>query len=154
TGNVLTGAADGEGDSLTATAGTSAATAHGSVTILSDGSYTYTPDAGYFGSDSFTFTANSSDKSNDRTVTIKVTHGNDPTVVPPTVTTNEGVGLTGNVLTGAADGEGDSLTATAGTFPTAQGGSVTIASDGTYTYTPAAGFDGSDSFTFTANTSD
>src|SRR5262249_62265215 len=90
TGNVLTGAADGEGDSLTATVVTSAATAHGSVTIAADGSYTYTPNAGYFGSDSFTFTANSSDESTDGTVTVNISQANDRTGGSPSVDTNQG----------------------------------------------------------------
>src|SRR5262249_56777031 len=95
-------------------------------------------------SDSFTFTANSSDESTDGTVTVTITQVNDLTVVSPTVTTNEGVALTGNVLTGAADGEGDSLTATVVTSAATAHGSVTIAADGSYTYTPNAGYFGSE----------
>ena len=34
------------------------------------------------------------------------------------------------------------LRVVAGTFATAQGGSITIAADGSYTYTPAANFNG------------
>jgi hypothetical protein len=64
------------------------------------------------------------------------------------------VAKTGNVLDGAVDSEGVAISAVFGTFTTAQGGSVTIASDGSYTYTPPAGFHGSDSFGFTAKTSD
>jgi hypothetical protein len=43
------------------------------------------------------------------------------------------------------------LTVTAGMVVTAQGGSVTLAADGTFTYTPAAGFSGSDTFTYTVS---
>ena len=42
------------------------------------------------------------------------------------------------------------MTFTAGTFTTAQGGSVTISANGNFTYTPKHEFVGSDSFTFTA----
>ena len=42
------------------------------------------------------------------------------------------------------------MTFTAGTFTTAQGGSVTISSNGNFTYTPKPEFVGSDSFTFSA----
>jgi len=152
TGNILTGAVDSEGDAITATAGTFA-TANGSVTIANDGSYTYTPTAGYIGSDSFSFTAQTGDDSTNGTVSITVTAVNDLTVLSPSVSTNEDTPLTGNVLTGAVDSEGAAITAVAGTFATANG-SVTIASDGNYTYTPSTGYHGSDSFSFTAQTSD
>ena len=47
------------------------------------------------------------------------------------------------------DLDGDALTVVAGTFATAQGGSITIAADGSYTYTPAPNFNGSDSVDYT-----
>ncbi|WP_346915327.1 Ig-like domain-containing protein [uncultured Roseibium sp.] len=49
------------------------------------------------------------------------------------------------------DIDGDTLTVTAGTFATAEGGSVTIDANGAFTYTPAADFNGSDSFTYTVS---
>lgn len=42
-------------------------------------------------------------------------------------------------------------TITAGTFATAQSGSVMISADGSFMYTPPAGFTGSDMFTYTLN---
>src|SRR4029077_16689610 len=132
-----------EGDPITATPA-SFATAHGTVTILADGSYTYTPDTGYDGPDSFTFTAQTAEDSATGTVSINVTEANDLTVVSPTISTPEGTPASGNVLTGAIDSEGDAITATARPFATAHG-SVTIAADGSYTYTPAVGYDGPDS---------
>jgi hypothetical protein len=153
-GNVLAGAADIEGATITAVAGTFA-TANGSVTIAADGSYTYTPNAGYVGSDSFTFTAQTNDDSTTGTVSVTVTaDANNLTVVTPqALTVNESTPGTGNVLTGAADSEGATITAVAGTFATANG-SVTIAADGSYNYLPNPGYSGSDSFTFTAQTDD
>jgi len=43
------------------------------------------------------------------------------------------------------------LTATAGTFPTTSGGSIMIASNGSFMYTPPPGFTGSDTYTYTLN---
>jgi hypothetical protein len=87
---------------------------------------------------------------------ITVTPVNDaPTAVANTYTTAEDTSVSGNVLTddtGAGadfDIDGDSITAVAGTFATAQGGTVTLAANGTFTYTPAANFNGSDSFSYT-----
>ncbi|MDV7214274.1 Ig-like domain-containing protein, partial [Azotobacter beijerinckii] len=48
-----------------------------------------------------------------------------------------------------SDLDGDSLSVVAGTFATAQGGSITLAADGRYTYTPAANFTGTDSVDYT-----
>src|SRR5207245_3165991 len=83
------------------------------------------------------------------TAIIAVNAINDLTVLSPIALPDALPTLTGNVLTGAVDSEGAAITAVAGTFATANG-SVTIASNGAYTYTPAAGYDGPDSFTFTA----
>ena len=53
---VLAGAADVDGDKLTASVVTPPA--HGTLALGPDGSYSYTPDPGYSGPDSFTFKAN------------------------------------------------------------------------------------------------
>jgi hypothetical protein len=49
------------------------------------------------------------------------------------------------VLAHDTDPDGDPLSAVAGTFPTAQGGTVTMAADGSLTYLSAPGFTGTDS---------
>jgi VCBS repeat-containing protein len=62
---------------------------------------------------------------------------------------------TGSVLSNDSDPDSaNSLTATAGTITTTQGGSVTMNSDGTFTYLPKQGFSGADSFTYTVSDSD
>ncbi|HET7675491.1 MAG TPA: Ig-like domain-containing protein [Gammaproteobacteria bacterium] len=76
TGSGTLKATDADGDSLTF--GEAGAPAHGSVKIDADGSYTYTPAAGYSGADSFTFKANDGKlDSNAATVsiTVKATQG-------------------------------------------------------------------------------
>ncbi|MEA2297903.1 MAG: hypothetical protein QOF77_839 [Solirubrobacteraceae bacterium] len=57
---------------------------------------------------------------------------------------------TGGVLSNTTDPEGDPVHAVSGVIPTAQGGSVAMNSDGSFTYTPPVGFTGADTFTFTA----
>jgi VCBS repeat-containing protein len=56
--------------------------AHGTVTLLPDGNFTYTPTANFSGSDSFTYRASAGTPSltSDATVTITVTPVNDPPV--------------------------------------------------------------------------
>lgn len=57
----------------------------------------------------------------------------------------------GNVLSASSDQDGDAIHAVAGTLTTTGGGSVAMNADGTFTYTPAAGFVGDDTFTFTVS---
>ena len=52
------------------------------------------------------------------------------------------------------DGVGPAISVTAGTFLSAQGGNVVLAADGSFAYNPPAGFEGSDSFTYTLNDND
>jgi hypothetical protein len=55
------------------------------------------------------------------------------------------------VLANDADPEGKPLTASTASATTANGGTVALASDGGFTYTPAAGFVGADTFTYEAS---
>ena len=122
------------------------------MTLASDGSFTYTPAANFAGSDSFTYTASDGTAvSNVATVTVTVTGVNDaPVAVDDSATTAEETPVSGSVLTNDTDVDGaTTLTATLVASPA--NGIVTLASDGSFTYTPAANFAGSDSFTYTAS---
>src|SRR5207249_3579048 len=104
----------------------------------------YTPTANYNGSDSFTFKASDGiTNSTPATVSITVTAVNDaPVANSQSVSTSEDTPLS-ITLTGS-DVDGDALTFTVVTGP-AHG-----TFDGT-TYTPAANYNGPDSFTFSAD---
>ncbi|MEP3027709.1 MAG: Ig-like domain-containing protein, partial [Pseudoruegeria sp.] len=77
--NALAGAViatDGDGDALTYTEGTGPS--NGTLVFGSDGSYTYTPDANYFGPDSFTYEVDDGNGGTDTgTVDITVNSVND-----------------------------------------------------------------------------
>jgi len=67
-------------------------------------------------------------------------------------TTNQGQPLNEaapGVLANDTDPDGDTLTAVKVSGPT--NGTLTLKSDGSFTYTPSAGFSGSDTFTYKAN---
>jgi subtilisin family serine protease len=136
-------ASDVDGDALTYSMGTPS---HGTLSGTAP-NLTYTPDADYNGSDSFTFTANDgAADSNMATVSITVTAVNDPPVADSqSVTTLEDAAVT--ITLTASDVDGDALTYSVGT--PSHGTLSGIAPD--LTYTPDAGYNGSDSFTFTAN---
>lgn len=107
---------------------------------------TYTPAANYFGSDSFTFTVTdaSSATSAPATVSIAVTPVNDgPSATPQTVTTTEDTEVA-IALTGF-DPENQPFLFSVTTEPASGTLSGTAPN---LTYTPAANYFGSDSFTF------
>ena len=56
TGNVKNNDYDPQGYTQTVTAQTDASTIHGKVTLLANGSFTYTPNVGYSGTDQFVYT--------------------------------------------------------------------------------------------------
>ncbi|MCC7305077.1 MAG: tandem-95 repeat protein [Alphaproteobacteria bacterium] len=145
---------DVDGDTLTVTPGIFA-TAHGSVVLAADGSFTYTPAADYHGMDSFTYTLLDGHGGNDiGTVTIAVASVNDAAVAQDDdFSGNEDGDINGNVLLDNGHGadsdlDGDTLNVAAGTFSTMHG-SVVLAADGSFVYTPAANYFGADSFDYT-----
>ena len=123
--------------------------AHGTVTLNTDGSFSYMPDGEYSGSDSFTLKANDGSRdSNVATVNLTINAVNDaPVAQDGSASGNAGAAIHGNVL--ATDVDGPSLIYLH--VAQAQHGSVVIGADGSYIYTPDAGFSGSDSFTYKAS---
>ena len=135
---------DVDGDALTFDLVSGAS--NGTVTLNANGSYSYQPNLNFNGTDSFTFVANDGDLiSAVQTVTITVNPVNDaPVADASAVSGDEDTVINGTVT--ASDIEGDNLTFTVAT----QGanGTVAMAADGTFTYTPDEHFSGSDSFTY------
>ena len=133
------------------------------LTLDSDGSYDYDPNGqfenlavGASTTDSFAYTVSDGQGGTDTaTVTITITGTNDaPVAVDDANTTSEDTPIS-SVLTLQAndtDIDGDSLSvdvSSVGTFATTQGGTIVVAVDGHYTYTPAAAFTGIDTFDYT-----
>src|SRR5262249_26163352 len=150
---VLANDTDADGDPLTATLVTGPA--HGTLTLSANGSFTFTPAANYNGTDSFTYTASDGRlTSSPATVSLTIAPANDPPVANPdsysgSDATTLTVSATNGVLANDTDIDGDSLTATLVTGPAH--GSLSLNADGSFTYTPAANYNGSDSFTYTAS---
>lgn len=118
----------------------------GTATMAPDGSYTYTPPAGFAGVDSFSYTACLPSPNQavcdtaQVVVTVRPDAINDSAATPVNTPVNGSVA--GNDVGGAVS------TFTKLTDPTH--GAVTVNADGTYIYTPAAGYTGPDSFTYRA----
>jgi hypothetical protein len=145
---ILTGS-DLDGDPLTyqVTSGPTNGTLTGTAPEL-----TYTPGADWYGTDTFTFTVNDGTvDSAPATVTITVNTVNDvPVPVDDAATTEEDTAVTtGNVLANDTDVDEDTLSVS-GFAPPANGAAVNNG-DGTFTYTPNADYNGTDSFTYTTD---
>ncbi|SFJ17310.1 CshA-type fibril repeat-containing protein [Phyllobacterium sp. CL33Tsu] len=129
----------------------------GTVTINSNGSYTFTPVADYTGPiPVITYTVSDNAGGTDTsTLTLSITPVNDPPIaVNDIVSTPEDTTLTGNVLGNDVDVDGDTLRVTlysvnglGGFLPGAPAvipnvGTLTINADGSYTFVPVANYNG------------
>ena len=143
--NITLTASDADGNALGYVVVT--APAHGTLSGAAP-DVTYTPAAGYSGADSFTFKANDGTAdSNVATVTILVGVTNDaPVADDQAVTIAEDTPA--NITLTATDANGGTLIYSVVSQP-AHGTLSGTAPD--LTYTPAANYSGSDSFTFKAN---
>ncbi|MEB4590885.1 Ig-like domain-containing protein [Candidatus Thiothrix sp. Deng01] len=127
------------------------APAHGNVEVVGN-HVEYTPTADYVGQDSFTYAVSDGTDTASATVTMIMQAANStnhaPTTVNDSATTSAGTAVEINALANDTDADGDTLSIASVT----QGahGSVATA-NGKLTYTPAAGFTGSDSFTYTVS---
>ena len=133
------------GDTLTYTLAN--APAHGSAAIGSDGRFTYTAAAGTAGqTDTFTYTVtDAAGASATGTVNVTIVQNQKPTAGKTVFSVLEGETLSASLELGDADG--DALTASVGTQPAH--GTLTLAADGTFTYVPADGYTGKDTFVAT-----
>ena len=124
--------------------------------LTSTGAFTYTPNKDFFGTDTFVYQVSDGELSAQATVTITVNGKPDaPVGVADEFDVLQQnaqltVVLAGNVLTNDIDRDNEALTAEliAGTGP--QHGTLTFNPNGSFTYKPALGFVGVDSFQYRA----
>jgi gliding motility-associated-like protein len=146
-GDVSSNDSDPEGDDLTFTVVTNPS--NGTLVLNEDGTYTYTPNADFSGTDTFVYEACDGNSCDQAIVTITISPINDaPVAVDDTYTVIEDSTLNGDVSDNDIDVDGDDLTYSVETNTT--NGTLTLNSDGTFTYVPDAGFFGSDNFTYIA----
>lgn len=144
--SILSGS-DIDGDSLSFSLARSAS--NGTVSINSDGSFTYVPESDYHGPDSFTFTVSDGIvNSAPAAVDLVVSPINNAPIADPLDYSVSEDGIFNGTLTGS-DVDGDVLTFAIDSQ--ASHGSVIIETDGNFAYTPSLDFEGDDSFTFTVS---
>ena len=133
---------DADGDAVSYAIGT--APGNGAVTIRADGSFDYTPNADFNGVDRFTVVL--TDTNGDSSVSevlVDVQAVNDaPNLDDAGLTIQEDGSLTDRLVATDPDGETPAVRLASG----AGNGTVVLLSNGTFTYTPDADFNGVDSF--------
>src|SRR5262249_33467891 len=146
---VLSNDTDADGDPLTASL--VSGTSHGTLNFQSDGSFVYTPNANFAGSDSFTYKPSDGTLTSQTvSVTLNVINVNDaPVASGDAYTMFRGgvltVSSTSGVLSNDTDVDGQALTASLVSGPAH--GSLTLNTNGSFTYTPVSSFVGDDTFT-------
>lgn len=125
---------------------------HGTLTLNDNGAFVYTPAVDYFGSDSFQYRVTDGvDISNVATVNLTVSPVNDAPVgvadvyfgvVDATISASIAEGVINN------DIDIDSTNLTAALVAGPSNGTLNLAADGSFTYQPNAGYDGTDLFTY------
>src|SRR5690606_19898553 len=123
---------------------------NGILTLNSNGSFTYTPSVDLPAQDSFTYQASNGLLSNIDTVTINIFDPEGPPVASDdsydTPADETLIVTTPGVLGNDVNPLANSMTAKLGAQPSH--GTVTLNSNGGFTYVPNDGFSGQDSFTY------
>lgn len=153
--NVRNNDSDADADSLTITPLTQPS--HGSLSLNSNGSFTYTPASNFAGQDSFTYQANDGHGGTDNaTASITIESVNDsPVAQPDSYMTFSGVGLyvrpADGVLTNDSDVDDESNVLTAALSGSPSSGEVILESNGAFNYIPPSDFTGSATFNYTVS---
>lgn len=150
---VLENDSDPDDDTLTVTSHTDPA--HGSVTLNGD-VFTYSPDEGYSGTDSFTYTIDDGNE-HTATATVTITVNPDPTsvvdAVDDSVTTDFGKVVEFNVISNDGNPTGGALRISQNTIPPSTAGTLLLsktgATIGKAKFTPKKDYSGETSFTYT-----
>ncbi|HVM47711.1 MAG TPA: Ig-like domain-containing protein [Candidatus Acidoferrum sp.] len=151
---VLANDSDPDGDAIRAVTPQVSGPANGILVLNWDGSFSYTPNPGFTGTDSFVYEATDLvTNGNQATVTLNVHALNAPPAAHAGVYAiahdqNLAVPAPG-VLSSASDPDGDSLSAQLVSGTT--NGTVKLFADGSFSYVPSPGFVGVDSFVYVAN---
>jgi len=145
---LLANDSDPDGDSLTATLVT--APAHGTAALAGNGALLYLPAEGFTGQDFLDYGVSDGVFTATARVTLTVTAVNHPVMARDDIAVmqEDSVLITAapGVLGNDTDPDGDGLTAELLTTPFT--GSLTLAADGAYTYTPPLNFNNVVSFTY------
>ena len=152
---VLANDVDADGDTLTAELLTDVQ--NGTLVFQADGSFNYTPNQEYSGTDTFTYRLTDGiDQSLVGQATINVISKNDAPIVQGDsyfALPNESLDVPASQGVLANDSDVDGPELTAALVDSTTNGQLTFNADGSFAYTPNLDFDGTDSFTYTVTDS-
>ncbi|QEW17871.1 hypothetical protein LA6_000025 [Marinibacterium anthonyi] len=151
--DLLDNDSDADGDAISVTGFT--APEHGTLIDNEDGTWSYTPDTGYSGTDSFAYTVTDGTDTDTATVALTVNAVGEENIAPSAAddaleaTANTGflIAVATDLLANDSDVNGDALSVTGFTQPA--NGTLVDNGDGTWSYTPNEDYTGGDSFTYT-----
>lgn len=155
-GGVLENDTDADSDPLTAVLVDGPQ--HGTLELVADGTFTYRPDQDYVGEDSFTYRASDGTAESDvATVSITVNRFNSaPNAMSDQYVLNANTALEKTAVRGVlkndVDPQSDALTAVLVDGP--RHGTLQLAADGAFSYTPDVNYSGIDRFTYRADDGD
>ncbi len=132
--------------------------AGGTVTMYGTGTFTYTPPPSYVGNDEFGYTAQAGVPPN-QNAKVSIFVGDPVSPAPDAYSVIGNLNIAENVLTNdnpaasnpvvtAVNGSGANV---GNATPTSQGGTVVLNANGTFSYNPPAGYEGTDNFSYTTN---
>ncbi|HET7728173.1 MAG TPA: Ig-like domain-containing protein [Candidatus Limnocylindrales bacterium] len=145
--DVLANDTDPDADALDVL--TAGPAANGAAVVNADNTVTYTPNGGFSGTDTFSYTVSDGSLDDTGTVTVTVAPAPPPNQPPvangDTASTAEDVAVSVAVLANDSDPDGGSVTLV-GVTAAPSNGAATANADGTVTYVPSANWSGTDSF--------
>jgi large repetitive protein len=152
---LLAAASDSNGDVLALVDPSQITAGDGTLEVNSDGSFVYTPGAGFQGSDAFNYTVTDGVASDNATGVVHITVLESVPVAQNQIYSVQvgsvlAIGAGDGLLSGSYDADGASLSTGANSYTTSTAdGTATVNPDGSFTYTPNTGFIGADQFTYT-----
>ncbi len=128
------------------------------VSIGTDGTLIYTPPPDFNGTDTITYTVSDGALTDTATVTVTVTPVNDaPVAADDAFSTDEDTPVSGNVLSdngSGADSDIDVDALTVSLLQDVSGGTLTLGTDGAFTYIPGVNVSGVDMFAYQVSDGD
>ncbi|MBT8443891.1 MAG: tandem-95 repeat protein, partial [Gammaproteobacteria bacterium] len=146
---------DADGDLLIVNTTPVSGPSNGTLLLNADGTFTYTPDAGFNGTDSFRYEISDGEGGFAQAIVmITVVPVNDaPIAVAESFTVDEDNQLSAvaginDLLLNDSDRDGDALNVNATPVIGPSNGTLVLNADGTFTYNPDRDFNGTDAFTY------
>lgn len=154
--SILGNDSDPDGDILTVQPATVLTALGGTANVGADGMFTYTPPSGASGTDSFEYMVDDGQGGQATAIVfieILPPENASPIATNDSFSTTADTPFTSNtsVLANDSDPDSDPLRISGYDQTSANGGSVTMNDDGTFTYVPAAGFSGNDDFSYSVS---